>query len=233
MNAWWIRNNIPVTGARTTPDTFLRSATRFRSPSFRARTRNLMYTVIIAFTVHISPRCIRKSVRPCLSKKKGASFHATSARYRSPTCHLNVRRTPHLGSWLCCARTYPPFVRWNSPGRIAKHFAVCYCLCVALSMRRWWRGRATRHELMFTHHTNQRFTRTVDRLAHSRSPNVRLRRAPNRNSRCQRRHVGNRVFAMRARAQWPWTKHRLRIKCRAEIKKRKRAFGTWIFSLEK
>lgn len=122
-------------------------------------------------------------------KKRGRPF-ALLARHiaHSPvtwTCvGLHISEVGSFGY----ARTYPPFVRCNSPGIIAKHFAVAI-IFVSRDLRDEDDEDARRvTNSMFTHRTNRRLTRTVDRLAHSRSPNVRLRRAPNRNSRCQRRH---------------------------------------------
>lgn len=84
-----------------------------------------------------------------------------------------MHRISHLGSWFDWYVFSVPSLGFTP---IAKHFAV---VIVAQSIRR---ERVTHHELMFTHRTYTKDSRTVNCLARLRSPDDRLRRAPNQNS---------------------------------------------------
>lgn len=187
MHAW--HGYAFASGARTAPDTFLRSSTRgfVRLVSERGHVTLHIYTSRDNRVYGTPPRCIREHSTVSIEKKKkkrGVRF-TPLARYRSLTCHLNVRRAPHLGSWLRTrALSVSDSLDWNLRSTLSLLSSSSVCRTTYAR----WSGRATRHQLTFTHRTK--------RLTHRRPPRslaaIRLR-APNRKSRRQRRQQGARM----------------------------------------
>lgn len=143
------------------------------------------------------------------------------ARYRSPTCHLNVRRAPHLGSWLGYARALS--VPWDSlDWNLRSTLSLCrLCPCVAQYTQRQMIGtRDASPTNVHASHEPETHASSTSSLARGHPTPRSKPKITSPSARCARACATNMAQC------------RLRIERCAKIKRRKKKyFGSLILSL--
>lgn len=216
-----IRSGIRVRGSDSTGYIPAQRDERFRSPSFRARTRNLTYThrAIIVFTVHL--RDASASVRPCLSKKKRGVV----------SCHSRDIAHPPV-TWTCVGlhiseagsvtHARYPFLGTHSIGICVALCRCCrLCPCVAQYTQRQMIGtRDASPTNVHASHEPETHASSTSSLARGHPTPRSKPKITSPSARCARACATNMAQC------------RLRIERCAKIKRRKKKyFGSLILSL--